>query len=197
MNVLIDALPSTVDIGGKAYPINTDFRAGIKFELLMSAKEENVYKLLTPFFSKGIPTDIIGAFKAIELFFCCGSLPEKKENKQSNKKIAYSFEVDSEAILADFWQYYNIDLSQEGLHWWTFRALLYGLPENSEFKQRIYYRTCDLKGLSKQEQKRIRKIRSQIEIKDNTEKALTLEERNAKWIEYLAKRAKETAEGVE
>ena len=121
---------------------------------------------------------------------------KKKENKQNNNKIAYSFAVDSEAILADFWQYYNIDLSQEGLHWWTFRALLYGLPEKSEFKQRIYYRTCDLKDVSKSERKRIQKIRKQIEIKDITEKALTLDERNAKWMSYIAKRAAETAEGV-
>lgn len=196
MNVLTDTLPSTVNIGGKEYPINTDFRAGIKFELLMTAQEENFIKLLAPYFSTKIPDDIIGALHAVELFYCCGELPQKKE-KPKKEKIAYSFEADSEAILADFWQYYNIDLSQEGLHWWTFRALLYGLPDKSEFKQRIYYRTCDLKGLSKKERERIMKIRTQLEIKGENNSKITLDERNAKMKEYIAKRRIETTEGVQ
>lgn len=194
MNVLVDALPSTVEIGGKKYPINTDFRAGVKFEMLIMKNEDNVITLLKPFFPDNMPADLAGALKAVELFFCCGSLPKKKEKPES-KKIAYSFAVDSEAIFADFWQYYNIDLSQEGLHWWTFRALLFGLPEKSEFKQRIYYRTVDTKGLSKGEQKRIKKLRAIYEIKDETAPKLTLEERNAGWLSYLAKRTKETTGG--
>ena len=93
MNVLLDSLPSTVDISGKKYPINTDFRAGVKFELLMQNNEENILKLLEPYFPDGIPEDalktkegIIATMKAIELFFCCGSLPEKKEKKTENTK---------------------------------------------------------------------------------------------------------------
>ena len=150
MNVLTDTLPKTVDINGHKYPINTDFRAGVTFELLMSANERNIFRLLAPYFPDKFPEDVAGALRAVELFYCCGKLPEKDDKPQKNK-VAYSFEVDSEAIFADFWQYYNIDLSQEGLHWWTFRALLYGLPEKSEFRHRIYYRTCDLKGLHKKE----------------------------------------------
>jgi hypothetical protein len=199
MNVLTDTLPSTVNIGGKEYPINTDFRAGIAFEMLMTAQEEiekNVAKILALYFPKQIPDDLLGAFRAVELFYCRGELPQKKE-KPGKEKVAYSFEVDGEAILADFWRYYNIDLSQEGLHWWTFRALLYGLPEKSEFKQRIYYRTCDLKGMSKKERERIVKIRKQIEIKDENNGKMTLSERNAKMKEYIAKRRIETTEGVQ
>ena len=196
MNVLTDTLPSTVNIGGKEYPINTDFRAGITFELLMTAQEESIAKLLEPYFSKRIPEDFIGALHAVELFYCCGELPQKKENPKK-EKIAYSFDVDGAAILADFWRYYNIDLSQEGLHWWTFRALLYGLPEKSEFKQRIYYRTCDLKGMSKKERERIMKIRTHLEIKGENNCKITLDERNAKMKEYIAKRRIETAEGVQ
>lgn len=196
MNVLVDTLPSTVKIGGKNYPINTDFRAGVKFEMLIMKGEDNFITLLKPFFPDKIPADLEGALKAVELFYCCGSLPEKNDKPES-KKIAYSFAADSEAIFADFWQYYNIDLSQEGLHWWTFRALLFGLPEKSEFKQRIYYRTVDTKNLSKGEQKRIKKLRAIYEIKDETTQKLTLEERNAGWLSYLAKRTKETTEEVE
>ena len=67
MNVLIDTLPSTVKIGGKNYPINTDFRAGVKFEMLIMKGEDNFITLLKPFFPDKIPADLEGALKAVEL----------------------------------------------------------------------------------------------------------------------------------
>ena len=39
MNLLIDLLPTTVDIEGIEYEINSDFRASILFELLMQDVE--------------------------------------------------------------------------------------------------------------------------------------------------------------
>lgn len=193
MNILTDALPTTVLIAGREYEINSDFRAGIEFEMMIEQGEDNVYRLLAPFFPS-IPRDLAGALREAELFFCCGNLPEKSE-KPTKSKQAYSFLVDSEAVFADFWRYYNIDLSREYLHWWVFRALLTGLPEKSEFKQRIYYRTCDLKGLSKKERERIMSIRSRIEIKAKTGGKQTLEDRNAAMLAYVAKRAAEIAGG--
>jgi len=35
MNMLIDLLPEYVELGGAEYPINTDFRVSILFELMM------------------------------------------------------------------------------------------------------------------------------------------------------------------
>lgn len=193
MNILTDALPTSAVIDGQEYEIDTDFRAGVKFEMMIEQGEENIFRLLAPFFPN-TPYDLAGALREAELFFCCGTLPEKSE-KPTKSKQAYSFRVDSEAIFADFWRYYGIDLSREYLHWWVFRTLLAGLPEKSEFKQRIYYRTCDLKGLSKKERERILSIRSRIEIKAKTGSKQTLEERNAAMLAYVAKRAAEIAGG--
>ena len=39
MNLLIDLLPTTVDIEGIEYEINSDFRTSILFELLMQDVE--------------------------------------------------------------------------------------------------------------------------------------------------------------
>lgn len=194
MNILIDALPTTVNINGGAYSINTDFRAGIAFETMIQNGEENAVKLLQPFFPDGIPGDINATVRAVHWFYCCGSIPEKKEG-QRNKKPSYSFDADSGAIFADFWQYYGVDLSQAYMHWWVFCALLEGLPEKSEFKKRVHYRICDLKGLHKQERERILKIRSQIQIKSRNSGKMTLEERNQKMIDYLAMRRRETSGG--
>lgn len=192
--LLTKELPEWVDIGGRAYPINTDFRAGIEFETLIQKGGANYYDLLSLFFGEQIPEDYKNALQAVLLFYCCGALPEKKEGSKSTKQ-AYSFEMDSAAIYADFWQYYKINLWEDALHWWVFRSLLEGLPEKSEFKQRIYYRTCDLKDLSKNERKRILKIRERIAIKDTPRAKMTLEERNNAMIEYIQRRAKETAGG--
>lgn len=192
MNILTDTLPLTVEISGRHYPINTDFRAGIKFECSELNTEQDIYNILTLYFGDKFPEDIRGAIDAIMLFYCCGEKPEKDK---SNSKRSYSFEVDSNVIFSDFWNFYNIDLSQEGLHWWVFRALLFGLPEDSEFKQRTYYRTCDLKGMSKKERERILKIRSRIAIKDKGGERITLEERNDRMKAYILKRHTETKGG--
>ena len=196
MEVLTDNLPESVDIRGKAYPINADFRAGISFETMIQKGEKDVFKLLSPFFGEDIPHDIEGAIRAIELFYCCGSLPQRKEKLQNNKQ-SYSFEVDKNAIYADFWRYYNLNLWTSSLHWWMFRALLDGLPNESEFRQRVYYRTVELKTLPKREKERILRIRKQIAIENKTNPKMTLEERNKAMKDYVARRAKETAGGGE
>lgn len=196
MNILTDTVPTVVNISGTNYPINTDFRAGVEFEIMIQDGSTDLLKVLTLFFDKNIPSEELeDIFTAIELYYCCGALPEKKKQTASEKKQAYSFAVDSNAIFADFWNYYNIDLSQEGLHWWAFRSLLEGLPEESEFKQRIYYRTCDLKGLSKKEKDRILRIRSKLEIKKRTGEKITLETRNKNMLAYMESRRKELGGG--
>lgn len=190
MNILTDYLPSSIKVGNSTFDIETDFRAGVSFYRMIEEGETDLYKLCTPFFPKGLPLDIIGAAEAVIYFLRGGDTAEDNTTKSS--KPTYSFNVDSEAIYADFWRFYNLDLSQDSLHWWTFRSLLMGLPEDSNFKMHIYYRICDLKGLPKKEQKRIATIRKQIEIK-TAEKGgkITLEERNKQMIDYVKNRGKE------
>ena len=191
MNILTAELPKTVEVDGVYIPINTDFRAGIKFETAILGGEQDTEKLLSMYFDE-IPENEEAALQAIELFFCCGEIP-KGENRATKKtKQAYSFNDDASAIFADFWNFYNIDLSSEGLHWWAFRALLEGLPEKSEFKQRVYYRTVeskDLKGLSKKERERILKLKDRLAIKtESTGGRMTLEERNENYKNYVKTR---------
>lgn len=194
MNILTDSLPGTVDIGGRKYPINTDFRVGIKLEESELRTESDIYNLLTLYFGDIFPSDIRGAIEAVRWFYACGDIPDKKDGQKDNPP-KYSFKVDSGVILADFWQYYNIDLTQEGLHWWVFRALLFGLPQESEFKQRIYYRgltASDMKGMSQKERRRIAKIKDVIRIEVQDMEKITLQERNAQMIAYIQKRQNET-----
>lgn len=196
MSVLTDALPNTIVIDGQKYKINTDFRAGIRFETMLMSGEWDLEKIIKLYFKESTPEDLKAAFKAIEMFYCCGSIPEKKAKNEAGKtsKQAYSFDMDAAVIVADFWRFYNIDLTQEGLHWWAFRALLDGLPADSNFRDRIYCRTVDLKKLSKNERKRVSEIRTRIEIKQRKEK-MTLEARNTGYKDYIQRRMEELAGG--
>lgn len=70
-----------------------------------------------------------------------------------------------------------------------------GLPEESGFKKRIYYRTCELRDLPKKERERIVKIRKQIEIAPRSGGQITLSERNAKMREFVKRRSSEIQKG--
>ena len=194
MNILTERPPTSVKIGASVYDINTDFRVGVEFELMVEAGEENTSKLISPFYFHSLPLDIEGAIDAALWFYRCGN--EATTGNGGSNKQSYSFAVDAEAIYSDFSCYYNIDLACSELHWWTFRALLMGLPEDSNFKKRVYYRTCNLKKLPKSERERISKIRNQIEIKTKTKTGgkLSLIERNSKMLEYVAKRSADAQE---
>lgn len=192
MNILLERLPDSAVVDGRRFPIETDFRAAVAFELMVESGTDDLAKLMRPFYPFGLPVDAEAAVEAVLWFYRCGEdVPEKKEDG-AKKQRSYSFEVDAETIFSDFWRYYKIDLSSETLHWWAFRALLAGLPEDSGYKQRVYYRTCDLKGMPKTEQARINRIRKLIAISDKKQKKMTLEERNALMLEYVAKRSAET-----
>lgn len=197
MNILTDTMPKYLEIDGARHEINTDFRYWVSFEIAIENGGEATLESLQNIFIHGIPTENVkSTLDAVQKFYVCGKVSKKEEKPTKNTKQSYSFEADGTAIFADFWKYYNIDLSQEGLHWWVFRFLLEGLPEESDFKRRAYYRTCDLKGLSKKERERIVKIRSEIEIKNKTSAKMTLEERNKQMLSYMAERRKTMTGGV-
>ena len=192
MNVLLDRLPDTVNIGGREYPIDTDFRAGIEFELAVQQGKETVGDLLRPWFGAvGYPQDIVGAVDAAIWFYRCGATEDKPKEERgtqsSMSRQGYCFDMDADAILSSFWNAYHIDLTMSSMHWWVFRALLSGLPEESEFKKRVYIRTCDTKGMSKKQKEQIMKQRKALEIKRPGKKE-TLADRDRKMREYVARR---------
>lgn len=190
-NILLESLPTKIQTENGTFEPVTDFRASIEFEIMVEAGEKNPYELFRPYYPKGLPEHEAGAAAAALWFYQCGNTEKRGTEKPSKStKPCYSFAIDAPSIYADFLRYYKIDLTTAKLHWWKFRELLAGLPTDSAFKERIYYRTCELKGLSKNEQKRIREMRKQIEIK-TAEKGvkITLEERNKQMIDYVMNRA--------
>ena len=114
MNILTDSLPGSVEICGNTYPVYTDFRRWVRFELLMSdgniSIEQKSVNLLSLYKEK-LPPSINDAIQALLWFFSAGMIVNKDGgNSCNNINPIYSFDYDSEYIYAAFMDQYNIDL---------------------------------------------------------------------------------------
>lgn len=170
MNLLIDSLPTTIDVQGVRYPINWNFRTSILFELLMfndeiSEKQKGL-KILKLYFDDKVilnfnENNLEEVFEQITLFYSCGKkniLTNCYENDCTddsafNKKI-YDYNFDAEYIYSAFLQQYNIDLNKiKNLHWWKFKAMFNSLTEDCKFVQILNYRSIDINKIKDNEQK--------------------------------------------
>lgn len=163
MNILLDLLPETVEIGDVEYPINTDFRISILFELMMQdhslSDEEKMVEAIRLYYPK-IPHDLEEAVEKLVWFYRCGKTDKAKKQRESSEeedtqeRLVYSFEHDDRYIYAAFLSDYGIDLQDiENLHWWKFRAMFLALDDNCEFKKIMGYRSMKITSKMSQEQR--------------------------------------------
>lgn len=165
-NILIDPLPETVMVNGREFSINTDFRVGILFEMLMDdssvSKKEKIFSALSLYYTEEIPQDIEKAVDAIITFYRCGRTDDTRKKshqkkEKSLKKLIYSFEHDDSYIFAAFFDQYSLDLNEiNNLHWWKFMALFRGLKSDNEIVKIMGYRSTDVSKIkNKEERQRI------------------------------------------
>lgn len=110
-------------------------------------------------------------------FFGGGDTPPPlSSEKYESRKRVYDYRQDSEVIIASFYLAYGIDLTREDLHWWAFRQLLWNLPRDTPFKERIHYRVADTSKMGKTERKRYKKLQSMYAIKEIAHTPLTVED---------------------
>ncbi|CAM3017706.1 bacteriophage Gp15 family protein [Hathewaya histolytica] len=176
MNILIDILPTTVNIEGEDYEINSDFRTSILFELLMQDPELNhenkVIQVLQLYYST-IPKNINEAIEKILWFYRCGKDEIKSKNKGAGKTIqVYSYEYDDDYIYSAFLDQYGVDLQDmEYLHWWKFKAMFKSLKEDNELVKIMGYRVIDLGKIKDKEQKNYyKKMKELYKIPTNISK---------------------------
>lgn len=199
--------PNSVYINGLGYPIHPGFKTGIRMDLAYHDEkytmEERIAHMLCLFYPE-IPQDIDAAVKQMMHFITRGQYDPEKEKKEKSKQKEsrkkeerqFDFSQDAGLILSAFYSEYGIALNRlrdNDLHWFEFMALFEGLSEETTIKRYIHIRTCSLSGLSKGEQKRIKKLRAKIrvrkEIKDaDLSPAMRLQKRNERWLEYARKR---------
>lgn len=170
MNILLDKLPLMTPSG---YKINTDYRNGIRFELLMQDNEveENLkLSIALNIFYDEIPNDIEKALNDIIWFYKMEkeNVKTKAVKQEKKSKQIYSYDYDDEYIYSAFLQQYNINLNSiEYLHWWEFKSLLQGLTEDTLFVKIMGYRAIDLgKIKDKEEQKRYRELQKIYALPD-------------------------------
>lgn len=175
MNLFYEDYPTTIFVAGEEIPIVTDFREYVKLidtlndDSLSSAEK---YFLLSQYFLYK-PSDFVQAMEALTSFVLMETEGqedfEKTEKYCMNKREVYSFQYDYPFIFSAFLSEYGINIREiPYMHWWEFRNLFDGLPENMEIKQRMYYRSIDLNTIkNKEERKRIQKIQNAIRLPQN------------------------------
>lgn len=177
MNVLVYRLPTTVEIDGKEYPLNTDFRVGLTimeaFEDTALADKEKQMVMLELLYPE-IPENITKACELAVKFLNCGEEPQSGNGEASLRR--YSFTQDAKYIFTAVLQTHGVDLERtEYLHWWKFQYLFMDLREDCFFSRLIYYRTQRDKGkLTKEEAEYCRTIRHILDLpEDRDERAQT------------------------
>lgn len=186
MNVLFEPFPDSVEVDGQQYPVVTDFREWIKLhELFMNVQKFSIHELhmILEWYEDEQPVNKTNAVRALQDFLIAKELsPEQAtENEEDGSepgeqsgKPSFSFSQDAVCIYSDFRAVYGIDITNiRYMHWWQFLTLFYGLPENSQIKERMYYRSVDLKTIKgKEERDRIKRIKKLIAIKDPVKKVV-------------------------
>lgn len=159
MNILIDTVPTSVDIDGVEYEINSNFRYGILFELLMQdstiEEKDKIYMALDLYYPV-IPTNIDEAIEKILWFYKCGKdeAKVKSTGKDRGATQIYSFEYDDDYIYSAFLDQYRVDLQDiKYLHWWKFKAMFKSLKEDNMIVKIMGYRSIDLSKIKDKEQK--------------------------------------------
>ena len=185
INILTDSLPKTVSICGKDYPINSDFRAAVEFEMLIQSKASPKRKTrgaIRIFFGGNPPPYSEKELVEAAVGFYAGGGNDSDERPKKNRKRIYSFAQDGDYIAAAFRSQYGIDLlTIPYMHWYEFRALFKGLEESCEIVKIMGYRAAEVSKIKyKPERERIARLQEIYKIKnENARRFLSLADRDA------------------
>jgi len=168
--------PETVNINGKEYEINADYRNILRIFAIIGDYDidENIRieRLLEWFYNNSIPnetvTDLMTAFntfvnppKEYE--------PEEYEDGENetgeHNERQFDYDFDADEIFASFISEYNIDLTEvQFLHWYKFKVLLHNLSSESAFKNKIELRFMDLSHYTGQSLVALQKAKAAVQL---------------------------------
>lgn len=181
--------PEYVEIKGKKYKINTDFRFAIECNKIATDETicdtERALAIIYMLFGEDGLNDSENyetLLKLAKKYLSC----DKELDDNSNEKPDMDFIEDMDYIEASFMSDYHINLADEEMHWWKFFNLINGLS-NSELgnccvlnriRNLRNYDTKNIKDL-KQKQK-IEKAKQEVALKKkNKENHLTKEQQDS------------------
>lgn len=153
--------PEYANIDGQRYPLNTDFRVGLRcFRVIEDATicdEERTLAVIYLLFGFIPEADLLPSFLGkAQLFLQCGKTKEEHEEQKKDM----DFEHDKAYINASFMSDYKIDLNAVKMHWWQFCELIQGLTEHSALSRVREIRNYNLSEI-KDNQSRIKMAKAQ------------------------------------
>lgn len=158
INMLTNKLPDSVPVGEQLWPIRTSYKRAIfVLDLIEKASESELEQIFHTFFEtsvleKAAQSELEEALEAIMWFLNLGKRPRPNDHCANYR--AWDWEYDAGAVIADFFRFYHVDLTKEvDMHWWLFRSLFDALPQDSESRQRMYYRGPTPQGADKQQKR--------------------------------------------
>lgn len=160
---LYQAPPEALEIDGIWYPVDTDFRVWMEFQSILTEKsddEEKAGRLCDLMERLGLPL----ATETLEAMLTFYGAASTERGVGQSRPAAFDFDVDSEAIYAAFWGTYHMDLTEERIHWWRFKALFKSLPEDCELCKIMRYRTIDLKDVPKSQKSFYREMKARYAL---------------------------------
>lgn len=199
MSLLTDRLPAYVEADGARWPIDPDFRLMVELESAVTSPDglnpEALAGLLARFYLQGAPSDAAVAVDRMLWFYRCGKEGEEEDGGSSGKARVYDFEQDGEALYTSFLQAFQIDLTADAVHWWRFRRLMFGLPPETPFAQRLHYRTADTSFMGREQKKHYANMKRLFAVKDRARTHETLAQRDARMLAYVERRFAEVERG--
>lgn len=185
--IFLDGLPETLNVDGTEYQINTDYRAILKYDRILSGEVEGktIYEALKLIYVQ-VPGNVDAAITAANWFVNCG----RKEPKSAppnkvlgiNGNRAFDFEEDELLIWSAFRSRYGIDLLEvKHLHWWKFRALLDDIGDDARLSRVMQYRVMDTNadGITKERKEFLEAMQRYYKITEE------VEERDEEFIQAL------------
>ena len=135
---LSERLPYSIEYNGQQYKLCPAYDNILRMYRAIEGIDdmEQVDIMLYFLIDGSYPLDINLLQAIINLIF-----PKARQTGQNAR--SFDFQQDAQLIYASFYQAYGMDLfEQQGkLHWWSFMALLNGLPSDTKLSEVISIRT--------------------------------------------------------
>lgn len=172
-NYLLKGLPAAVTVAGRIFPVFTDWRDWVRFASMLSDRDltqEELIEGMLAWYSEDVPDDVPAAVRGLTWFYRAGDGDRERGGKAGAQARGappcFDYAFDAPYLYAAFRECYGIDLLRVPyLHWWEFRWLLNGLPEECALMKRIGIRATDLNQIKlKEERVRIRRQQRAIAI---------------------------------
>ena len=135
------------------------------------------------------------AYKHLLEFYLGGeeATPGKSSGSASHTEgLPFDYHCDAPYIVAAFQQAYGIDLTREKVHWWRFKALLRGLPEDCLFHRILQWRTADLSRMTPEDRSVYEEKREIFalppEVKGGAARAVSVAEHDAAFLARFQQR---------